>query len=381
MIEGLDILLESKGQPGLSELRVIVQELLGGSEVSGRLIDEQKLLRSRVYRLRFEVEGDLRSLVVKRFSPDRAQREQLVVQRWLPAVGLAQNGSPLIAMAAERTGQYVWHVYEDLGDCTLDACTSGLACIDAVRDRGFLSSLAISPDPERIEVTVKLIAEIHARFAGHALLGECRLYGGDLGSHFYSSNVTDAIRCLESIVPPDFDLPFERLALRDRLLQRMYELLDQQSYRAQLLQEYGGADTLLHGDLSIKNTLVFPTETGLEARLIDWDHMGVGPVSYDLSNFLVQFPIQDRWRILDRYQEAMVRPEGYCLSISTWNELFETAEYARLANSVIWPAIAYLETQPDWAIDELAQLDKWFEMLEPVLPVSITTGTSSAGEI
>ncbi len=48
MIEGLDSLLENKGQPGLSELRALLQEMLGGSEATGRLIDEQKLLRSGV---------------------------------------------------------------------------------------------------------------------------------------------------------------------------------------------------------------------------------------------------------------------------------------------------------------------------------------------
>ena len=102
MIEGLDDLLESKGQPGLQELRALVLELLGGPEASGRLIDEQKLLRSRVYRLRFEVDGDVRSVVAKRFSPDRARREQLVVRRWLPAVGMSQNGPPLLGTAADH---------------------------------------------------------------------------------------------------------------------------------------------------------------------------------------------------------------------------------------------------------------------------------------
>lgn len=369
MIEGLNGLLESKRQPGLPELRAFLKELLGEPKVSGRFIDEQRL-RSRVYRLRFEVDGDVRSLVAKRFSLDRSQREQLVIRRWLPAVSLSQNGPPLLGVAAERRGQYVWHVYEDLGTWTLDECDLDLGRLDAVRDRGFLSSLVISPDPERIEAAVKLIAEIHTRFAGHALLGECRLYGGDLGIYFYTSSVTDAIRSLESLRPLAVDLSSERLALRDRLLQRMYKLLDEQSYRAQVIQEYGGPDTLLHGDLSIKNILVFPTETGLQARLIDWDHTGVGPVSYDLSNFLVQFPIRDRDEILDLYQEAMGQTGRCWPSVLDWNQLFDTAEFARLANSVIWPAIAVLETQAEWAFDELALVEEWFEMLEPVLPLN-----------
>jgi hypothetical protein len=48
VIEGLDSLLENKGQPDPTELRALLQELLGESQATGRLIDEQKLRQSRV---------------------------------------------------------------------------------------------------------------------------------------------------------------------------------------------------------------------------------------------------------------------------------------------------------------------------------------------
>ena len=109
MVEGLDGLLEGNGQPGLTELRNLLQELLGAREAVGRLIDQHGLQSRvpRVYRLRFEINGRVRSLVVKRLDPGIARRNQLVTERWLPAVGLSQGGPPLLGSAAERSGQCV----------------------------------------------------------------------------------------------------------------------------------------------------------------------------------------------------------------------------------------------------------------------------------
>ena len=39
---------------------------------------------------------------------------RLVARRWLPAVGLEDQGPPLLAVAAEPTGEGAWHVYDDL---------------------------------------------------------------------------------------------------------------------------------------------------------------------------------------------------------------------------------------------------------------------------
>src|SRR2546427_7809980 len=118
----LDQLLEGTGQPGLTELRDLVRELLGGRQATGRLLDQQQLSspHPRVYRVRFGLNGAVRSLVIKRLEPAIAQRNQLVTQRWLPAVDLNDYGPKLLGAAAERTGQCVWHVYEDLGDWALD---------------------------------------------------------------------------------------------------------------------------------------------------------------------------------------------------------------------------------------------------------------------
>jgi Phosphotransferase enzyme family len=351
MIEGLDDLLEDNRQLGLPELRRSLQELLGGPAATGQVLDQHglKSRKSRVYRLRFEVNGSVRSLIVKRLAPDIAQRTWLVVKRWLPAVGLSQSAPLLLDTVAERHGQCVWHIYEDLGDWALDAR---------------------EPDAERVAAAVELIAQIHTRLAGHPLLAECRLYGGDLGIYFYTSNVRDAVRALESLRPPEVELSSERLALRDRLLERMYKLLDEQPHRAQALAELGGTETLLHGDLWTMNTFVLPTAHGPQARLIDWDHAAVGPVSYDLSTFLLRFPIHHRRWILDLYSRAVGHLGWRLPSARDLNLLFDTAECARFANRAIWPAIALLRERAEWGFEELAEVERWFEMLEPVLPLS-----------
>src|SRR5919198_2867820 len=120
VIEGLDDVLASSSQPGLPELRAVLQEVVGGWYPTARLIGQQRL-KSRVYRLRFEANGGVRSLVLKRLDPSVAQRNQLVVTRWLPALGLRDSAPALLGVAAERSGRCVWHLYEDLGDRTLAA--------------------------------------------------------------------------------------------------------------------------------------------------------------------------------------------------------------------------------------------------------------------
>jgi hypothetical protein len=69
MTDGLQDLLEGSGQPGLAELRSVLQDLLG--EATGRLLDEHRLQahKDRVYRLRLALNGSVRSLVIKRLEP------------------------------------------------------------------------------------------------------------------------------------------------------------------------------------------------------------------------------------------------------------------------------------------------------------------------
>ncbi|HEX6535688.1 MAG TPA: phosphotransferase [Gemmatimonadaceae bacterium] len=331
-----------------AELLMLLRELFADGEATMRIAGRRKLAAG-VHRLWLEMEHRALSVVVKRSDPAMARRNRLVAERWLPAVGLEGCGPPLLGVAAERSGERVWQVYEDLGDWILD-------------ER--------APEPERVEPAVEVIATLHTRFAGHPLLAECRLWGSDYGSHAYGSNVRDAVRALEHLRAPALELCVEHAAVRDRLLERLHGLLAEAPTRARIVAEHGGADTLLHGDLWPKNALVHPTANGSLVRLIDWDRAGVGPASYDLSTFLSRWPASDRAWILDRYRRSVRRAGRSLPSIADSNALFATAEYSRLANLVIWPAIAVWRHHPDraWAFGELAALAGWLDQVGPLLP-------------
>src|SRR3989454_7574283 len=144
MIEGLDKILEGSGLPGLTELRELLQELVGGRDEPGRLIGQDMLKprSQRVFRLRFAINGQTRSVVVKRLKPEIARRNELVAKRWLPAIGLSDCGPPVLGSVAARTGACVWHVYDDLGQYELDP---------------------LQPDPQSVGAAVELIFRMHTR--------------------------------------------------------------------------------------------------------------------------------------------------------------------------------------------------------------------------
>ena len=100
----------------------------------------------RVVRLRFAFDAYIRAVVAKRLKPEIGRRTELLARRWLPAVGLADCGPPLLASVVEPSGRSVWHVYDDLGCDELDAQHI---------------------DRARVIAATELIARIHTRFAGH----------------------------------------------------------------------------------------------------------------------------------------------------------------------------------------------------------------------
>src|SRR5256886_17355441 len=119
MIEGLDKVLDGTGQPGLHELRDLLGELLDGPSVDGSFIGHQNLQRRsmRVFRLRFSLNGSIRTWIVKRLAPEIAQRNELVAKRWLPAVGMNVLGHLLDGCVAYRRCAMYGHVYYDHGPC------------------------------------------------------------------------------------------------------------------------------------------------------------------------------------------------------------------------------------------------------------------------
>jgi hypothetical protein len=348
VIDGLDLALEAWAPDGARELLPALEDVLGGPGVRGRLLESQRLPRDLVRRLRVELEGDVRSLVVKRFPAERAQCERAAIERWLPRAGLAAHGPPLLATVADRAGRSCWFVYEDLGPSTLAEHAA---------------------DPGRVRAAVELLAELHARFREHPILGEVRWLGADLGMAFYAASVRDAARALEAL-GAKAPLAGDSRALCARLLERLALLRAEEPERAAALEASGAPETLLHGDPWTINVFVRPAGDGFEARWIDWDQAGVGPASYDLSTFLLRFPPRERVGILARYREryALLVPGVRWPTRGEWNWLFDTAERARLAHTLMWRALAGVEGHLGWALEELAQVEEAFAALAPVLP-------------
>jgi len=350
MITGIDRALAESGLPGLEALAC---EALGialgqalGPLASARL-EAHERIKPRVFRLRFGAGNQVRSVVAKQMEPQHARRNEFVIQRWLPELGLGGAAPELLGLAAERSGRWVWHVYEDLGPRELPSH---------------------DPEPAQLAAVVQTSAAIHSRFAAHPVLAECRLHGESYGRSHFGSNVRDAIRALERLRPPYLSPSEEQAALRDRLLERLRPLLEEAPMRAVALMGWGGPETLLHGDLWTTNTFMEPAPDGPRVRFIDWDRAGVGPASYDVSTFLLRFAPEARPGILERYRQAMGEAGERMPADRDLNLLFETAELARYANRLIWPALALLRDQAAWGFEELAAVEEWFVALGPVLP-------------
>jgi aminoglycoside phosphotransferase (APT) family kinase protein len=233
-------------------------------------------------------------------------------------------------------------VYEDLGDDTL----------------------AARPTPERVRATVDLLAELHLRSARHTVLPDVRRYSSGLGLAYFTANVADATAALEAVVAAGVATPAQYAGVTARLLERLYALAADAPRRARVFDDAAGPDTLLHGDVWTINAFVFDTADGARARLIDWDKVGIGPFSYDLSTFLFRFPPAERPGIVDRYREVLARAGRVLPPALELHLLFDTAERARYANCIIWPALALLQEHADWGFPGLAEVERWFLALD-----------------
>ena len=331
----------ARREPAWTELWQGVRALLHGADPTDRVTSVQAL-KAKVYRLQFDARAPWSSVVVKRMEPAVAQRTRLLATRWLPALGLEHACPRLLGAAADERGEVVWHIHEDLGDDTL----------------------AARPAPELVEVAARQVAELHARAARHGVLPDVRRFGHGLGFEYFTTNVRDAIAALDALLAGDIPSPPSHAGLPERLLTRLRALLADAPRRAAVFQRAAGPDTLLHGDLWTINVFVKGTAERPELRLVDWDRVGVGPFSYDLSTFLFRFPAEQRPRILDCYRDAAARGGWELGSPEDLALLFDTAERARYANRVIWPAVALLQERAAWGFPELAEVERWFLALD-----------------
>jgi hypothetical protein len=306
---------------------------------------ELERLKPGVCRLRIGA-NPTRSVLLKCLKPALAQTDRLVAERWLPALGFEDRAPRLLGAAAQRDGCWVWHAYEDIGD----------------------AAIKIRRDPPRLAAAIALIAKLHTRAAGHRLIPEIRWRARDHGVHFFTANLNDALAAVDALAGVARSVPAEFVRARTRLLEGMYRLRDDAPRRARLMAEVGGPDTLLHGDLWPENVFVSADGNGLRARLIDWDHVGAGPFTYDLSTFLYCSSPEERPWILQQYREAVER-EGWRLPpVDELNLLFHTAESSRQLHCLLFAALALLHDDADWAIDAIVDWDRWFEALRPPLP-------------
>jgi len=334
--------LDERGEPGAAELCNALERLLDGAAASEDTIGLERLQKG-VYRLRVGG-GSGRTLVLKRHTPAIAHTDRLVVERWLPALGLGDRCPRLLAAAAQREGRWVWHVYEDL------------RC-DTLADRR---------ERPRLEAAVDLIAQLHTRGVGHPLLPEVRWHGRDHGARLLITNLRDGIAVLEALATVRTPATFA--TARTRLLDRLHRLLEEAPRQVCLIDEAGGPDTFLHGDLGPKNVFVAMAGDGPCARLVDWDHVGVGPASYDLSTFLYQSSPDDRPALLRRYRAAVERAGQRLAAEGDLNLVFHAAETARGVSCIVWPAMALLNDGAEWGWSGLVDIDDWFESLRPPLP-------------
>jgi hypothetical protein len=331
--------------PDTAELATALETATGAPEGTIR-VSAVRQLKTNVYRVTFAYDADPRahSFVIKSCNPGLARHNQLVARRWLPLIDLAAGAARLEGSAADRRGERIWLVYEDLGLGRLDLCMADRACVS---------------------VAIDLIAALHARSAEHPMLPDVRAHGGDLGEAYLIANVRDAVRALAQLRAPRVALSAVQQRVRDRLLGRLQLLQNELPRRVQMLEQDGGPEVLLHGDLWTTNAFVTESPVWC-ARLVDWDHAGVGRASYDLSTFLLRFPAEERSWILDRYRTAM-GDHWHVPERRDLNAHLETAELARYANRAIWPAVAWLVDGANWAFEELAMVAGWFDDWRPVL--------------
>jgi hypothetical protein len=341
------------GEPTLC---LALERLLEGDSVATHL-ESESLVPGRVTRLVPAGREPLESLVVKRLPFDRSNREQRALRHWLPGLGLDAHAVRLRGIVPGASEASVWHVYEDLGDHTLER-----AC-EKDPDQG----------ADAIHAAMALVSTLHLRFAAQPVLMDCRLAGLDLGAAFFRSAVVDAQRSLTTL-RSTLNPPNEWEAPIDAVLGRLALLQEEFAARCAAFEALGWPETLLHGDLWLQNVVVEIDGQARCVRLIDWERTGVGSPLYDLSTLLRQLPSSARAGALATYRYA-VESAGWAWPSSTQLEgMAETCEFARFASCLAWRVLPFLETRgdgelpPAWLLDDLVEMEGWFAERTPLLP-------------
>ncbi|CAN7421281.1 phosphotransferase [Phenylobacterium sp. LjRoot219] len=341
------------------DVRARIGRGLGSAEGAAQLIEDHPVKPGRLHRQVWRTGELAQSVIVKRFTPEQSRVERLALERWLPALQLADLAPELLAVVGKPDAACVWHVYEDLSDGALKAAGD-----QGVRDRSLLPVTAAPPQPDRLAFALASLARLHRASASHPLLDEYCYWTRGLGGHFLLASVQGAIAALEALRPDRLALTPHRLQTRDALLAAVRRLQAEAADRCAQLAAFGGPDCLLHGDCGDGAAMIGADGVG---RLITWRHAGVGPASFDLSALLGQLPKGERGAALERYRQERGCATADWPNPATWNALFDTAERSRLADGVIGPALSALDGEGDSAFIELAAIAARFEALQPLL--------------
>jgi Ser/Thr protein kinase RdoA (MazF antagonist) len=284
------------------------------------------------------------SVVMKRLDPAAAHRDRLLARRWLPAVGLAHAGPPLLATVSDQEESAAWSVYE-----WLDSTMWG----------------PIQSEPDNLNRLVDVVASMHVRFAGHPLMAEVRHFGAHLGHGVYASQLDDARVALAAARRA----AAARAHLEDALLIDLERAVCSAREAAPalltLLRDVGGPDTLLHGDLWPQNVVAGRGRL----RLIDWDRLGVGPVIYDLSTLLLRLSSAARQQVLEQYLAQIVAAGWPLPTVDELIFLSTALERGRLATLISWRVLDLLQAPDDavasWAAGELRAIGTWWTQVDP----------------
>ncbi len=330
-----------------------LERLVGSAGATPCLEATESLARGRVHRLRFTGAGPLRALVIKRLPFDRSYREQRALLHWLPRLGLEAHAVRLREVAAATGEARVWHVYEDLGGCTLERLPRG-------------------GDSRATRSALELAATLHTRAAAHPLLGEVRLAGPDLGASFFAGSVVDALRGVAALRATGADQA--GAAAIDRLERRLGTLQQEVAVRCAAFTALDWPETLLHGDLWLSNFVLVARERRIRAQLIDWERTGIGPALYDLSTLLRQLPAEARPEALVAYRRCVDGAGWPWPGAGLLEHVAETCELGRYASCLAWRVLPFLETRgdgeppPAWLLDDLVEMERWFSERTPLLP-------------
>ena len=308
------------------DLRAALADAYPGADV----VAEDRL-KSRVHRVVLATGGSETAVVAKRLTASTAERNRMLAERWLPAAGLGELGPPVLACPPVREG-VSWQLYEDLGKPR-----------EVTR--------------ESVATVLRAAARLHATFATHPLLPECRMALGERGAGFLTTRVQDARRGITALQARG-----ERPELCARIAALLDDVAAQLDDRALALATHGGPDTLLHGDLWPANTFVLG---GGRVRFIDWDRAAVGPLAYDVSTLLSRLPATWRTWALDVYRAALAEHGIELPGSAQLRAAFAAAELARCVDRLVWPTVALLMGENvEWAWDELPEVASWFDGID-----------------